>query len=370
MIPRAFGADTKAEPVSGMNYAPQGKPQPVVKPGEFVFGAAHFDHGHIYGMCSALIDAGATLKSFYEPDEKKQKAFLEKFPQAKAVSSLDAMLADPEIKLVASAAVTSERGPLGCRVMEAGKDYFSDKAPFTTLEQLAQAKAVVARTRRKYMVYYGERLHNESAMYATDLVNQGAIGRVVQVTSLAPHRLSKSSRPAWFFEREKFGGILCDIGSHQFEQFLAYSGATDATVSQAVIANFANKDKPEFEDYGEANLIGNNGAMNYVRVDWFTPDGLSNWGDGRTFILGTKGFIECRKYLDLARDKTGNHVLIADDKGERQIDVTGKVGFRFFGELILDVLNRTEKAMTQAHAFKAAELSLLAQNAARRLTTA
>jgi len=214
MIPRAFGADTpKAEPVSGMNYAPQGKPQPVVKPGEFVFGAAHFDHGHIYGICGALIDAGATLKSIYEPDAKKLKAFQEKFPQAKVVSSLDAMLADPEIKLVAAAAVTSERGPLGCRVMEAGKDYFTDKAPFTTLEQLAQAKSIVARTGRKYMVYYGERLHNESAMYATDLVNQGAIGRVVQVTSLAPHRLSKASRPAWFFEREKFGGILCDIQS-------------------------------------------------------------------------------------------------------------------------------------------------------------
>jgi predicted dehydrogenase len=187
------------------------------------------------------------------------------------------------------------------------------------------------------------------------------------VTSLAPHRLSKASRPAWFFQREKFGGILCDIGSHQFEQFIAYTGCTDATVSQAVIANFANPDYPEFEDYGEANLIGNNGALNYVRVDWFTPDGLSNWGDGRTFILGTKGFIEIRKYLDLARDKSGNHVFIADDKGERQIDVTGKVGYRFFGQFILDCLNRTEKAMTQAHAFKAAELSLLAQKAARRL---
>jgi predicted dehydrogenase len=369
IIPRTFGADaSKAEPVSGMNYAPQGKPQPVVKPGEFVFGAAHFDHGHIYGMCSALIDAGGTLKSFYEPDAQKVKAFQEKFPQAKAVKSLDEILADPEIKMVAAAAVTSERGALGCRVMEAGKDYFTDKAPFTTMEQLAQAKTVVARTGRKYMVYYGERLHNESAMYATDLVNRGVIGRVVQVTSLAPHRISLMSRPAWFFEREKFGGILCDIGSHQFEQFLTYAGATDATVSQAVVANFANPDKPEFEDYGEANLIGNNGAMNYVRVDWFTPDGLSTWGDGRTFILGTKGFIECRKYVDLARDKSGNHVFICDDKGERQIDVTGKVGFRFFGELILDVLNRTEKAMTQAHAFKAAELSLLAQNAARRVT--
>lgn len=352
-----------------MDYVPQGKPQPVVKSGEFVIAAAHLDHGHITGMCTGLIDAGATLKWVFEPDEKKRKAFIEKFPQAKPARSLDEILADPDVKLVAAAAVTSERGPLGCRVMEGGKDYFTDKAPFTTLEQLAQARAVVEKTGRKYMVYYSERLHNEAGMFATDLIAQGVIGRVVEVTSLAPHRLSKASRPAWFFEREKFGGILCDIGSHQFEQFLAYTGSTDATVTQAAIGNFANHDHPEFEDFGTASLIGNKGALSHVRVDWFTPDGLGTWGDGRTFILGTNGYIELRKYIDVARDKTGNHVYIVDQKGERHIAVTGQVGFRFFGEFILDCLNRTEKAMTQAHAFKAAEISLLAQNAARRLTT-
>lgn len=367
-LPRRLAAETtKAEPLGAMALAPQGKPQPVVKPGEFIFAAAHLDHAHINGMSNGLIEAGATLKWVFEPDAKKLREFTQKFPHVKVASSLEEILADPEIKLVAAAAVTSERGPLGCKVMEAGKDYFTDKAPFTTLEQLAQAKAVVARTGRKYFVYYGERIHNESAMYASELLQQGAIGRVVQVTSLAPHRLRKASRPAWFFQREKFGGILCDIGSHQFEQFLAYTASDDATVTQAFIANFANHDHPEFEDYGEATLLGNTGSMNYVRVDWFTPDGLSTWGDGRTFILGTKGFIELRKYVDLARDKTGNHVFIADDKGERHLEVTGKVGFRFFGDFILDCLNRTEKAMTQAHAFKAAELSLLAQNAARRL---
>jgi predicted dehydrogenase len=252
--------------------------------------------------------------------------------------------------------------------MEAGKDYFTDKAPFTTLEQLAQAKQVVARTGRKYFVYYSERLHNEAGMYATDLMTQGVIGRVVQVVSLAPHRLSKPTRPEWFFERAKYGGILCDIGSHQFEQFLTYSASADATVSHAAVGNFANQDRPEFEDFGEACLIGSTGSLNYVRVDWFTPDGLSTWGDGRTFITGTKGLIELRKYVDVARDDTSDHVYITDEKGEHRMDVAGKVGYRFFGQFILDCLNRTENAMTQAHAFKAAEVSLLAQAKAIRVT--
>ncbi|MES2695216.1 MAG: Gfo/Idh/MocA family oxidoreductase, partial [Verrucomicrobiota bacterium] len=194
-------------------------PKPVVKPGEFVFAAAHFDHGHLTGQCSALIAAGATLKWIYEPDEKKRADFLKRFKQAKAARSLDEILNDPEVKLLTAAAVTSERGALGCRAMEAGKDYFTDKAPFTTLEQLDQARAVTAKTGKKYMVYYGERLTSEAGMFATDLVRDGVIGRVVQVLGLGPHRLGKASRPKWFFERAKYGGILCDIGSHQCEQY-------------------------------------------------------------------------------------------------------------------------------------------------------
>lgn len=358
---------SQTQKADGMNYAPQGKPSPVVKPGEFTFAAAHLDHGHIYGQCNGLLEAGAGLKWVYDPDPKKVEAFVAKYPQAKVARALDEILADASVNLVTAAAVPCDRGPLGLRVMHAGKDYFTDKTPFTSLNQLDDAKAAVATTKRKYMVYFSERLHVESAMYATDLVAGGAIGRVIQVIGLGPHRLGKANRPAWFFEKAKFGGILTDIGSHQFEQFLTYTGATDATITQAAVGNFNNPDKPEFEDFGEASLLGDNGSSNYIRVDWFTPNGLSTWGDGRTVILGTKGYIELRKYVDVARDKAGENVYIVDDAGERYLNVTGQVGFRFFGQLILDCLNRTEKAMTQAHAFKAAELCLRAQLAARKI---
>lgn len=352
----------------GMNYAPKGKPRPVVKPGEFVLAATHLEHGHIYGQCNGLTEAGAELKWVYDPDPQKVAAFRERFPAVRVARSFDEVLSDPDVQLVAAAAIASERGPIGCQVMRAGKDYFTDKTPFTTMAQLDEARRVAAATSRKYMVYFSERLHVESAMHATDLVQQGAIGRVLQVLGLGPHRLGKATRPAWFWERANFGGILCDIGSHQFEQFLTYSGATDAEVMHAAVANYANPDKPEFEDFGEASLLGNNGATNYVRVDWFTPPGLSTWGDGRTIILGDKGYIELRKYVDVGREKAGDHVFLVDERGEHYQNVSGQVGFRFFGELILDCLARTEKAMTQAHAFKAAELCLKAQAKARNLT--
>ena len=348
---------------SGMNYAPQGKAAPVVKPGEFKIAVIGLNHGHIYGMCNGMTEAGADLKWVYDPDPEKVRAFQKAFPQARAASGEEEILNDPEIRLVCGAAITCERCALGLRVMAAGKDYFTDKAPLTTLDQLEQARDMVKKTGRKYMVYYSERLHVEAAVYAGQLIQEGAIGRVIQVLGMGPHRLGDpASRPDWFYDREKSGGILCDIGSHQIEQFLYYAGVKDAQVVRSQVANYRHKDHPGFDDFGDCMLVGDNGATMYFRVDWFTPDGLSNWGDGRTFILGTDGYMELRKYVNVGMgDGTSNHVFLVNHKGEYHFDVTGKVGYPYFGQLILDCINRTENAMTQEHAFKAAQLCVQAQ---------
>ena len=352
------------------DYLPGPKPAPVVVPGEFVFAAAHLDHGHIYNQTQGLLEAGATLAWVYDPDPAKIAKFTARFPAARAARSLDEILADPAVQLVAAAAIPCDRGPLGCRVLRAGKHYFTDKAPLTTLAQLTEARATVAATGKKFAVYYSERLHVECAVHASALINLGAIGRVVQVLGLGPHRLNAPVRPAWFFDKKFYGGILCDIGSHQFEQFLHYTGASDATILHAATANYAHPEHANFEDFGETSLQGDNGASNYVRVDWFTPDGLGTWGDGRTVILGTTGTIELRKYLDVARQKTTDHLILVDAKGEHHLELQGKVGFPYFGQLILDCLRGTETAMTQTHTFKAAELSIRAQLAAKNLTPA
>lgn len=349
----------------GMNYAPQGKQAPVVKPGEFVFAAVGLDHGHIYGMCNGLTEAGAQLKWVYDPDPKKVENFRKAFPGAAVARSEDEVFTDGEVGLVAGACITGERAALGIRAMNAGKDYFTDKAPLTTLEQLADARAAVARTGRKYAVYYSERLHTEAGVFAGQLIEQGAVGRVLQVIGTGPHRLGAAGRPDWFFIKEKYGGILCDIGSHQIEQILHYAGAGDAKVVYSQIANHHHPEYPELDDFGDALLEMDNGASGYFRVDWFTPDGLQMWGDGRIFILGTEGFIEQRKYIELGEKGSHGHVYLANGREETRFDISGRVGFPYFGQLILDCLHRTENAMTQEHAFKAAELSIKAQLGAK-----
>ena len=352
----------------GMNYAPKGKPAPVVKPGEFVFAAVGLYHGHIFGMCNGLTEAGGVLKTYYDPNPKYMENFAKHFPHVKPAKSEEEILNDPELKLVAGATKTSERCALGMRVMSAGKDYFTDKAPFTTLEQLAEAREAVKKTGKKYAVYYSERIHVESAVFAGDLVEQGAIGRVIQVIGFGPHRLNAPARPDWFFIKKDYGGIICDIGSHNVEQILHYAGAKDGKVLSSSIANYNNPKYPELDDFGDATIVLDNNATGYFRVDWFTPDGLQSWGDGRLFILGTEGFIEQRKYINLGiKDSGGGHVFLSNHKEETYFHVEGKVGYPYFGQLILDCLNRTENAMTQEHAFKAAELSLIAQRDAKVL---
>ena len=249
----------------GMNYAPRGKPNPVVEKGVFKFAAVGLDHGHIYGMSNGLIEAGGQVAWVFDPDPIKVEIFVDTFPGVAVAASEEQILSDESIQMVAGASIPVDRCDLGLRVMDAGKDYFVDKPPLTTLQQLERARQKVNDTKRKYAVYYSERIHVEFAVYAGDLIQEGAIGNVIQVVNLAPHRMSPASRPDWFFDNHQYGGILTDIGSHQIEQFLTYAGALDAQVLHSKVGNYTMPGFPDFEDFGDATLLADNGATLYFR---------------------------------------------------------------------------------------------------------
>lgn len=330
------------------------------------FAAVQLEHTHIYDMCSHLIGAGAELVAVYDPDPIKCEGFAARFPNVALASSVDAILTNPTIHLVASAAVPDERAELGLRVMAASKDYFTDKPPLTTLAQLDAVKAAVAETGRKYAVYFNEHVVVDSVLYAGELVRQGAIGRVLQTIGVGPHR-ERGARPDWFYQRQRYGGILCDIGIHQIEQFLYFTGNKAASVVASQVANYHHPHAPEFEDFGDAMLRGENGATGYFRCDWFTPDGLSAWGDGRLTILGSEGYIELRKYVDITRGES-NILYLVNKDGEQRIATAGNVERRFFREFVQDCLNRTENAMTQHWVFTVTELALRAQSMAQQIS--
>jgi predicted dehydrogenase len=243
--------------------------------------------------------------------------------------------------------------------MRHGKDFMVDKPGVTSLAQLAAVRKAQRETGRIYSICYSEHFATRSTVRAGELVAAGAIGRVANVVGLGPHRLDKATRPEWFFRRDMTGGILADIASHQCEQFLFFTGVEDAEIAAATVANRANPDTPELQDFGEI-LLRTEGATGYIRVDWFTPEGLRTWGDGRLFILGTEGYIELRKYIDPAGAAGADHLLLADRVGVHRIDCSG-VALPYGRQLLADIWQRTETAMPQTRCFKAMELALKAQ---------
>ena len=330
------------------------------------FGVVGMNHSHINGQTNAVLRGGGELVSVYAKEPDLVAAFTKQFPQARVAKSEREVLEDSSIQLVLSSIVPDERAPLGIRVMQHGKDYMADKPGITTLAQLANVRRVQAETRRIYSIMYSERFENRATVKASELVKAGAIGRVVQTIGLGPHRMNAATRPAWFFDKPRFGGILCDIASHQADQFLHFTGSTRADVVSAQVGNVHNAQYPSFEDFGDMVVRGDGGA-GYIRVDWFTPNGLATWGDGRLTILGTDGFIEIRKNIDIAGRAGDSHLFLVDQKETRYIDCKD-VALLYGAALVSDVVNRTETAMTQAHCFLATELVLKAQQQAQRVS--
>jgi len=341
--------------------------------GRVKFAVINIDHPHIYGMTDAIKRGGGELVALYAKQPDLAAAFLKSYPEAKLAKSEKEILEDTSIHLILSSGIPDERAPLGIRVMKHGKDYLTDKPGIITLEQLAAVKKVQQETKRIYSIMYSERFENKATEKAGKLVAAGAIGQVIQTVNLAPHRINNNIgktglavRPDWFWDKKRYGGILTDIGSHQFDQYLHFTSSTQAEVLMSQVGNVHHPDKPLFEDFGDVMLNGN-GGTGYIRVDWFSPDALDTWGDGRLTILGTDGFIEVRKNTDIASEhKGGNHLYMANKKEMIHIDCNNEE--LPFGPLLVgDILNRTETAMSQKHCFLATELALKAQKMAKTL---
>ena len=336
------------------------------EPPTFKFAAIGLDHRHIYEQVGRLIEQGCECVGYWtEGEPQPLKGFAERFPHLPRVDDRRRLIEDPEVRLVVTAGIPRDRAAIALEAMRHGKDVMSDKPGCTTLDQLAELRRVVAETGRIWSVSYSERFEVRAVTRAAELVQAGAVGRVVQTLGIGPHRLNRHLRPAWFFDRESYGGILCDIGSHQIDQFLYFTGSTDAEVVASSVGNFANPGDLGLEDFGEL-LLRSDRAQAYVRVDWYTPDGLPTWGDGRLVILGTEGTIELRKYVDIAGRDGTDHLFLVDKTGTRHIDCRD-APLPYYANLVRDVAERTETAMPQAHCFKVMELALQAQAGAARV---
>ena len=324
------------------------------------FAVVGIDHGHTFDHVKGLLAAGGEFVGYCPQTSVPalREAFEKTYPDAPQIDR-EKLFDDPSIDVICISAIPRDRAGLAIRAMKAGKDVMTDKPGVTTFAQLEEVKRTVAETGKIFSICFSERHCVRSAVKAGKLVKEGAIGKVIQTLGMGPHRLQLPTRPDWFFDPEAFGGIIVDIASHQVDQFLFYTGSTTGEVVASSVGNFGMPEKPAFQDFGEV-LLRSDKAAGYIRVDWFTPEALPTWGDGRLTILGTEGYIELRKYVDPTGQDGTDHLILVDRKGMQRIDCS-QVELPFGRQLVADVLERTETAMTQAHCFKAMELALQAQ---------
>ncbi|QDP98173.1 Gfo/Idh/MocA family oxidoreductase [Microlunatus elymi] len=332
------------------------------------FAAVGLDHAHIFGQIAGLLDAGCELVGLAtdDPDASVAKQVREKYPDARVFDNPGDLIEADGIDLITTAAVPDRRGPIAVQAMQAGKDVVTDKPGCISLDQLEEIKKTVAETGRFWSVTFSERFGVKCVTKAGELVRQGRIGKVVQTLGLGPHRIGDrahlaggAGRPEWFYDKSRYGGILADIASHQIDQFLWFTGSTQGEVVSSTVGNFANPDTPGLQDFGEI-LLRSESAQGYIRVDWYTPQGLPTWGDGRLMILGTEGYIEMRKYVDIAGRDGGNHLFLVDQEGTQYVD-SSDVELSYYADVVNDVRNRTETAAPQEHTFETMRLALVAQ---------
>ena len=328
-------------------------------------GVIGIDHGHIFDMLDEMIKEGCSCNHFWtEGSPLTIKEFNKKYPNIRRVENKSEILNDDKIDMILISSIPKDRASLSIEALNSGKDVMVDKPGCINLDQLNSLKKIVKETGKIWSVNFSERFHVAAVAKAEQLVSEGKIGKVKQTMGTGPHRQGNYERPDWFYERESYGGIITDIGSHQIHQFLVFTNSNEAKINHAMIENTTQKKLPGFQDFGEINLTGN-GGHGYIRLDWFTPDALPTWGDGRLFILGDKGFIEIRKYTDLAKSNFGNHLYYANNKEVKYIDCSD-VKLPYFGNLINDVINRTETACSQDLTFLTMELAIKAQNLAEK----
>ncbi len=324
------------------------------------------EHRHIFGLLKGMLDIGCECKAWWTEGENNiSQDFFKKFPNIPRVLDKTILFNDPGISLILIADIPVKRASLAIECMKAGKDVMIDKPGCTTLEQLEAIKQTIDETKKIFSIDFSERFEVSSVQVASNLIQKGEIGKVVQTIGFGPHRLNIDTRPEWFFNNDQYGGILCDIASHQIDQFLYFTESESVEIISSSIGNFKNQKYPEFQDFGEILIHGDKG-QGYIRVDWYTPDALPNWGDGRLTILGTEGYIELRKYVDVAGRKGTDHLYLVNKQRCEYIDAS-KEPLTYFKNLLNDVLNRTETAMKQSHCLKVMKLAIEAQNSAKRL---
>lgn len=320
------------------------------------------EHLHLFEMIDGLVGVGAETVCHAGGDGPLTSMY-EGWRSGSERRSVYGVLGDDSLDLVVLADVPADRGHLAADALLAGRHVLAAKPAVTTMNDLDAIDAAVRSSGRRWWVFFSERLCNRAVTEAVRLVHAGAIGELVAVAGAAPHTLAADSRPQWFFDRDRSGGILVDLAAHQADQLLSLAGPGSTEVLAATVANVAAS-PPSFQDLGRMSLRHTTNAGHVVlsdhHVDWLSPAGLGTWGDVRLTLTGTAGSIEVRSNIDVAGAPGGEHLILVDSDSARRVDCSG-VAIDWAERLRADIDLGTDSFLDHDHTVAACRLALAAQ---------
>lgn len=261
------------------------------------------------------------------------------------------MLQSVKPEIVVASGIYGRRSAVIVDALDAGCHVVADKPLCTTVAGLEEIRSARRRARGSLTLLLDKRFLPETVA-ALQLVESGALGTVVEVSSTGPHKLNPESRPAWFFDRSTYGGILSDLVTHDIDLALQFTRAASGTISGAVAGLFPGK--PEFSLSGVATVRSPEQLM-ILEANWLTPAMSSVHGDYHMRVIGTEGVADlwwARGLLTLTTSNEGTHEVPLGN-GHRP------------AEVIFDALATGQvPTMAAPDCFLVTQLALLAQESA------
>lgn len=155
--------------------------------------------------------------------ERKEKNAHLRFPGIKSYSTIDELMADPEIELVVINTPNYTHFEFAQKAIRAGKHILLEK-PFTVTVAEAEILFEEAEKHNLYLLPYQNRRYDSDFLAVKDIVDGGKLGRLVEA-HIRYDRYRYTIGPKVFKETPMPGsGLLYDLGPHLLDMVFALFG--------------------------------------------------------------------------------------------------------------------------------------------------
>ena len=232
-------------------------------------------------------------------------------------------------------------------------DIITEKPLATTLDDLRRIEKTLAASKSRLTMLLTMR-HDAKYVKMRQLIQDGAIGPVCQVTTQKSYRLGE--RPEWQRQRATLGGTIPYIGIHALDM-MRWATGLDYTHVAAFHGNLGKPEMKESEDNASILLRMSNGASATARLDYLRPEAAPSHGDDRVRVAGGEGVIEIAY--------PHNDVLLITSK-RAPTRIKPEPTPNIFADFIRAIRAGRPQRITAADAIYATEMVLKARDAADR----